>query len=244
MNKNVKKIVGILLMIILIGVGSLSYSHSGRTDANGGHRDNNNKSGLGGYHYHCGGYPAHLHPDGVCPYSSGTSSTSEEVTTTSSSSSSSKTSSTGSTTNTKAKTKIEATEVNIDKNVEEIRVGESKILKATVLPDNVTDSNVTWKSSDEEIATVTSLGMVYGKKEGNVDITVATSNGITDTITIAVKDDEKPEENIVNNNVNTLNTTNTNTTSEGGSEAAGILGGLGIIGLIGAGCFGASKGKK
>lgn len=43
-------------------------AHPGRTDANGGHRDNKNKSGLGGYHYHCGGYPAHLHKRGVCPY--------------------------------------------------------------------------------------------------------------------------------------------------------------------------------
>ena len=44
-------------------------AHSGRTDSRGGHRDNKNKSGLGSYHYHCGGHPAHLHPNGVCPYS-------------------------------------------------------------------------------------------------------------------------------------------------------------------------------
>ena len=41
-------------------------AHPGRTDANGGHRDNKNKSGLGSYHYHCGSHPAHLHPNGVC----------------------------------------------------------------------------------------------------------------------------------------------------------------------------------
>lgn len=45
-----------------------SFAHSGRTDSNGGHKDNKNKSGLGSYHYHCGGYPAHLHSGGVCPY--------------------------------------------------------------------------------------------------------------------------------------------------------------------------------
>ena len=49
----------------------VAEAHSGRTDGNGGHRDNKNKSGLGSYHYHCGGYPAHLHPNGVCPYSGG-----------------------------------------------------------------------------------------------------------------------------------------------------------------------------
>lgn len=46
-------------------------AHSGRTDANGGHKDNKNVSGLGSYHYHCGGYPAHLHENGVCPYANG-----------------------------------------------------------------------------------------------------------------------------------------------------------------------------
>ena len=29
-------------------------AHQGRTDANGGHHDYKNKSGLGSYHYHCG----------------------------------------------------------------------------------------------------------------------------------------------------------------------------------------------
>ena len=32
------------------------------------HKDNKNASGLGSYHYHCGGYPAHLHTRGYCPY--------------------------------------------------------------------------------------------------------------------------------------------------------------------------------
>lgn len=44
-------------------------AHSGRTDSRGGHKDNKNVSGLGSYHYHCGGHPAHLHTDGKCPYS-------------------------------------------------------------------------------------------------------------------------------------------------------------------------------
>ena len=59
-------------------------AHSGRTDSNGGHRDNKNKSGLGYYHYHCGGYPAHLHTDGVCPYKKTSSNSSSSGNTTSS----------------------------------------------------------------------------------------------------------------------------------------------------------------
>ena len=50
-------------------------AHSGRTDANGGHKDKNNVSGLGPYHYHCGGHPAHLHENGVCPYANGATNT-------------------------------------------------------------------------------------------------------------------------------------------------------------------------
>lgn len=59
-------------------------AHQGRTDSSGGHHDYQNKSGLGSYHYHHG-MPAHLHPNGVCPYSSSSSASSS-----SSSSSSSK----------------------------------------------------------------------------------------------------------------------------------------------------------
>lgn len=50
-------------------VSVTSEAHSGRTDSSGGHKDNKNKSGLGSYHYHCGGNPPHLHSNGECPYS-------------------------------------------------------------------------------------------------------------------------------------------------------------------------------
>lgn len=57
-----------LSLIILLNVNTISYAHSGRTDSSGGHHDYRNTSGLGPYHYHCGGYPAHLHNNGYCPY--------------------------------------------------------------------------------------------------------------------------------------------------------------------------------
>lgn len=55
-------------------------AHQGRTDKNGGHKDNKNVSGLGSYHYHCGGNPAHLHENGVCPYAGSTGATSTGAT--------------------------------------------------------------------------------------------------------------------------------------------------------------------
>lgn len=59
-----------IIIVLLFSLSLNAYSHSGRTDSSGGHKDNKNKSGLGSYHYHCGGNPAHLHKNGICPYSS------------------------------------------------------------------------------------------------------------------------------------------------------------------------------
>lgn len=65
------RIFAALLTVVVLMVSSVTaFAHSGRTDSRGGHKDNKNKSGLGSYHYHCGGHPAHLHNGGVCPYKS------------------------------------------------------------------------------------------------------------------------------------------------------------------------------
>ena len=185
MKKYIKKILSVF--IIIIGILSIQisvYSHSGRTDANGGHRDNKNKSGLGSYHYHCGGHPAHLHPNGVCPYSSsGKSSTSG-----SSSGSGSSSSSSATKTTTSIPTSIAVREIQIDKKVENMEVGDNEKLTAIITPSNATDKNITWKSSDESIATIDSTGEVIAKKSGTVDITATTSNGKSNTITINIKE--------------------------------------------------------
>ena len=58
----------VALSLLLALSPAFALAHSGRTDASGGHRDNKNKSGLGSYHYHCGGNPPDLQTGGVCPY--------------------------------------------------------------------------------------------------------------------------------------------------------------------------------
>lgn len=63
------KILSIISLCTTINV-SMVDAHSGRTDANGGHKDNKNQSGLGSYHYHHGNGP-HLHTNG-CTYGGGT----------------------------------------------------------------------------------------------------------------------------------------------------------------------------
>lgn len=76
MNKKkiLKTIMSLLIVITL--TPQVAFAHKGRTDSSGGHRDNKNVSGLGYYHYHCGGHPAHLHANGVCPYGNNSSSSS------------------------------------------------------------------------------------------------------------------------------------------------------------------------
>lgn len=74
MKKTLTKIMSTILTVTMCSVPA--YAHSGRTDAYGGHHDYKNKSGLGSYHYHCGGHPAHLHTNGVCPYGNSSASTS------------------------------------------------------------------------------------------------------------------------------------------------------------------------
>lgn len=55
----------LLLSLVVILLQPLSvYAHSGDTDSSGGHYDHE----YGGYHYHCGGHPAHQHTGGICPY--------------------------------------------------------------------------------------------------------------------------------------------------------------------------------
>ena len=237
MKKYIKKILSIL--IILIGILSIQisvYSHSGRTDANGGHKDNKNKSGLGSYHYHCGGHPAHLHPNGVCPYSSSGKST----TSGSSSGSSSSSSSSATKTTTAIPTTIAVTEIQIDKKVEDMEVGDNEKLTAIITPSNATDQNITWKSSDESIATVDSTGKVIAKKPGTVDISATTSNGKSNTITINIKEPIDVQNNYTMNSLMERNNTVTNDVVENindNEEGSSTLGGIVTLAILGGGGY-------
>lgn len=237
MRKNKTKIISILLTILsIISIGVNAYAHSGRTDSNGGHRDNQNKSGLGSYHYHCGGHPAHLHTNGVCPYSS--SSSSSKSSTSSSSSSSTKTTSTVPTT-------IVVTDIKINENVTSMKEGESQKLTVTVTPNDATDKKITWKSSDESIATVSTAGEVVAKKYGTVDIMATSSNGKTSTIKINIKESLKSENNaIIKTSTNSKNNIANNTTTDS-REDSNPLAGVITIGLLGGGSYwGYKKFKK
>ncbi len=68
MLRNYRKYIIIFIGFLFLISSFGSSAHPGRTDSAGGHHDYNNVSGLGSYHYHCGGNPPHLHENGICPY--------------------------------------------------------------------------------------------------------------------------------------------------------------------------------
>ena len=72
---------------------------------------------------------------------------------------------------------INVTEVKLNKTQTSILVGASETLVATVLPENATNQKVSWKSSNEAVATVDANGKVTGVKAGEATITVTTEDG-------------------------------------------------------------------
>ncbi|MBM6786394.1 Ig-like domain-containing protein [Collinsella tanakaei] len=79
--------------------------------------------------------------------------------------------------------------VTLDKTELALKVDESAVLKATVLPENALNKKVTWTSSDTKVATVDANGKVRTVAPGTATITVTTVDGNkTATCTVEVGD--------------------------------------------------------
>lgn len=72
---------------------------------------------------------------------------------------------------------VPVTAVVLDVHTASITVNETKQLHANVRPDGAVDTRVEWGSSNPNIATVSSLGVVTGVAAGNAVITVRTCDG-------------------------------------------------------------------
>lgn len=168
---------------------SISYAHSGRTDSSGGHHDYQNKSGLGSYHYHCGGNPPHLHENGICPYSSQGSQSQSNSSVNSSGDSSLRADSSQNTSTIK---EVAAKSLTIEL-AESLEVGNRTWISSEITPEDTTCKGLTYYSSDDSIATVSANGNVKGVSPGEAVISAVTSNGIRKEVKITIYE-VKPNE--------------------------------------------------
>ena len=84
--------------------------------------------------------------------------------------------------------KIDVSKVTLNKKSITLEIGKSETLTAKVSPINATNKNVTWKSSNEKVATVKN-GKVTAKKAGTAKITVKTEDQNKEaTCTVTVKE--------------------------------------------------------
>lgn len=90
---------------------------------------------------------------------------------------------------TPAPSSVAVTGVTLSKStIDILYVGRTSFLYAIVAPSNAGNKTVTWSSSDEDVALVSSTGLVLGRSPGECIITATTSDGgFTATCSIAVR---------------------------------------------------------
>lgn len=171
-----KKYISIFSFIILLMlIYSNVFAHSGRTDAHGGHKDNKNVSGLGNYHYHCGGNPPHLHTNGLCQYSS------NNVVT--------KTNNTQSVQNNSASTaviNIPVDNIYFKESQCTIEIGKQIKPSYVIEPNNATDKTVKFSTSNSDVLEINENGAINGKNVGTAKYIVTTNNGKSANLTVTI----------------------------------------------------------
>lgn len=80
---------------------------------------------------------------------------------------------------------VKVTDIQLNQSALELEINATKLLTASVAPDNATDKTVIWKSSNSSVATV-SGGEVKAIKSGSATITATTSNGLYATCEVTV----------------------------------------------------------
>ena len=224
----------LIALLVICSLVTTVSAHSGKTDSSGGHKDNKNKSGLGSYHYHCGGYPAHLHTNGYCPYTDTFPSSvkvsaektdigmGEKITLSATVSPSDACNTnvdwessdpsvvsirngvatavgygtatiSASTFNDKVGSikitvkEITAESVTIANAPASLFVGETSKLECTITPANVDNHTIVWASSNTEVAVVSAEGEVTAKNAGTTTISATASNGVSASFELNVQ---------------------------------------------------------
>lgn len=83
---------------------------------------------------------------------------------------------------------IPVEDLTLNKENIEIFEEEQTTVEATITPMEATDKTVVWKSSDENVAKVTTQGIVIAVAKGTAEIVATTSNGLTTKVKVTVEE--------------------------------------------------------
>ena len=82
---------------------------------------------------------------------------------------------------------IDITGIALDKSTATVRVNETVTLTPVIVPSTAADKTVTWTSSNTNIATVNTSGIVRGISTGTITITATAANGMTAKCSVIVE---------------------------------------------------------
>lgn len=84
--------------------------------------------------------------------------------------------------------KVLVSKIILDKETQQVEIGKTVTVPVTIQPNNATNKNIIWSSSDDSIATVDENGVVTGVKAGTITVTAtaADGSGISSTYNVTV----------------------------------------------------------
>lgn len=236
-------VVLVIFSFILIW-GNCAYAHSGRTDSSGGHKDNKNVSGLGNYHFHCNGNPAHLHSNGICPYDRASMQPvneqvqnekvkNEQVKNNQEQNAvnindKNKQEDIQTTNNTQVEEKIERVKIIYD--TKDMNINDKQTLNANTFPEGAKKEKIVWTSSDKDVITIDNNGNMIAKSEGRSIITVIVNEVVRDVISVNVKPSN-------DNKIETITPPSNNQVkskeqNNNGGFIVGVVSMIGVIGIV------------
>lgn len=91
-------------------------------------------------------------------------------------------------------TKVNVTGVSMDKKVWSVNLNSKIQVTASILPNDATNTDMKWESSNQNVVDIDDLGVVTGKSEGQANVTVTTiDGGFQDTAVVSVVKPSCPE---------------------------------------------------